>query len=41
MSGVTYTSIKPEIILPIKTKGRASMIMERKMAPACRTLAGS
>ena len=24
-----------------KTKGRASMIIERKMAPACRTLAGS
>ena len=31
---------KLEIILPIKTKGRASMMMERKIAPACKTLAG-
>lgn len=40
-SGVINTSIKPEIIAPINTKGKASMIIDRKIAPACRTEVGS
>ena len=31
-SGVKKTSIKPDTILPSKTKGRASIIIDRKTA---------